>query len=61
MRKKVVILVNIRSYINDDQLAQLIENARYKEIALLFIESMERKLPEGVWRYIIDDDQCEIY
>ncbi len=61
LRKKLVILVNIRSYINDDQLRQLIKNVRYKEIALFFIENMERKLPEGVFRYIIDGDQCEIF
>ena len=61
MRKKVIILVNVRSYMNDDQLKQLIETVQYKEIALLFIENMERELPKGVRRYIIDRDQCEIY
>ena len=59
--KKVIVLINIRSYINDNQLKQLIENVQYKEIAILFIENKERALPDGVYRYIIDCDQCEIY
>ena len=61
MRKKVIILVNLRSYVNDNQLKLLMETIRYKEIALLFIENMERNLPASVFRYIIDKDQCEIY
>lgn len=61
VKKKVFILVNFRSYINDDQLKLLLENIRYKEVALFFIENVERELPEGVCRYIIDCDKCEIY
>ena len=61
LRKKVIILINIRSYINDEQLKQLLAEVRYKEIALLLIENMERELPAGVHRYIIDSDQCEIF
>ena len=61
MNKKLIILVNLRSYINDEQLKLLVENLRYKEITLLFIENMERKLLNGFYRYIIDSDQCEIY
>ena len=61
MRKKIIILINVRSYINDDQLKLLIESVQYKEIAILFIENVERELPKGVRRYIMDCDQCEIY
>ena len=61
LKKKIIIMVNIRSYVNDDQLKILIENIRYKEIALLFIENVERELPDSICRYIIDRDHCEIY
>lgn len=61
LKKKIIIMVNIRSYVNDDQLKLLIENIRYKEIALLLIENVERELPDSICRYIIDRDHCEIY
>lgn len=61
MRKKVIVLVNIGSYVSYGQLEQIIQNAVYNEIALLLIENMQRELPEQVYQYIIDKDSCEIF
>ena len=61
MRKKVVVLINIGSYVTYEQLEQVIKNAAYNEIALLMIENVQKKLPEKVYQYIIDKDSCEIF
>lgn len=59
-KKKLLVLVNIRSYIDNQQLEQLVKNARYNEINLLLIENMQRDFAKGMVRYIIDCDGCEI-
>ena len=42
MKKKLIIFVNIRSYLNDIQIEQVSEIAVYNEIAILFIENIQR-------------------
>lgn len=61
MHKKVIVLVNIGSFVSEDQLEQILQNAVYSEIALLMIENMQRKLKDEVYQYIIDKDGCEIF
>lgn len=61
LRKKVVVFVNIRSYINDEQLEQLIKTAKYNEIAVLLIENHQKGFSKETIRYIIDRDGCEIF
>lgn len=61
MQKRLVVLVNIRSYITDLQLEQLIETAAYSEILLLLIENCQRDFSNQLFRYIIDVDGCEIF
>lgn len=58
---KLVILVNIRSYLNDRQYEALIQEIKYQEIKALFIENQERACVKGGLRYIIDKDGCEIF
>lgn len=58
---RLIILVNIRSYLNDTQFDELIQEIKYKEIKVLFIENQGRGCAEGGMRYIIDKDGCEIY
>ena len=60
LKKKVIVFVNIRSYINDKQLGQLIDIACYEEIKILFIENVQRKSNEQTDTFIIDCDGCEI-
>lgn len=58
---RLIILVNIRSYLNDRQFDELIQEIKYQEIKVLFIENKGRGCAEGGMRYIIDKDGCEIY
>lgn len=61
MRKKVIVLVNVRTYISDIQMKQLLKTAVYNEIALLLIENSQRDFSNGMYRCIIDSDNCEIF
>lgn len=58
---KLIIFVNLRSYLSDRQFRGLIQEIKYQEIKALFIENQERPCIEGGMRYIIDKDGCEIY
>lgn len=60
LNKKLVILVNIRSYLSLEKVAQLVEFAKYNEINLLLIESMQREFTDVTKKFIIDADGCEI-
>ena len=57
---RLVVFVNLRSFLSDEQLYELIKNVSYEDISLLLIESKERSCISGVNRYIIDMDLCEI-
>ena len=59
--KKLLIFVNIRSYLENDQIRELMKNAVYNEISLLFIENIQRDFSKDEKYYIIDKDNCEIY
>ena len=58
---KLIIFVNLRSYLSDRQFRGLIQEIKYQEIKALFIENQEKACIEGGMRYIIDKDGCEIY
>ena len=58
---KLIIFVNLRSYLSDRQFMGLIQEIKYQEIKALFIENQEKACMEGVMRYSIDRDGCEIY
>lgn len=57
---KLIICVNIRSYLSDNQMKKLITDIKYEEFSLLFIENQERTCLPDVKRYIMDRDLCEI-
>lgn len=59
--KKLLIFVNIRSYLENNQIRELMKNAVYNEISLLFIENIQRDFSKDEKYYIIDKDNCEIY
>ena len=61
MGKKVFVFVNIRSYLENEQIQELVKNAVYNEISLLFIENVQRDFSEMENYYIIDKDGCEVY
>lgn len=58
---KVFIFVNLRSYLSDAQMEELIKELEYQDVSGLFIENQQRSCLKGVKWYIIDKDQCEIY
>ena len=60
MGKKLLVFVNIRSDLEKDQIQELMKNAVYNEIALSFIENIQRDFPKDKKYYIIDKDGCEI-
>lgn len=60
LNKKLIVLVNIRSFLSNEQLEQLFLFVRHNEIKLLLYESMQRDFTESTKKYIIDIDQCEI-
>ena len=61
MGKKLLVFVNIRSDLEKDQIHELMKNAVYNEIALLFIENIQRDFSKDKKYYIIDKDKCEVY
>lgn len=58
MKKKLIILVNIRCYLTNEQIDQLAESCMYNEIALLLIENVQRDFSDKRNYCIIDQDEC---
>ena len=58
---KIITFINLRSYLNDVQMEQLLKDAIYQEIQILLVENQERTCLKDTFRYIIDNDKCEIY
>ena len=58
---KLVVFINARCFQNDERIRRLCEEIKYMEIKGLFIENSEKTCVEGMERYIIDKDKCEIY
>lgn len=61
LRKRVLVLVNARSYFDEKQLEELRKNAIYNEVALLLIENQQKSFSKPIKQYIIDEDGCEIF
>lgn len=57
---KCLIFLNLQSYLTKKEMELLYEHSRYKEVALLFIESAHRYKLGDEKCVIIDDDLCEI-
>ena len=60
LKKTVFVFVNLRSYLTDGQLDQLIREAAYQEVQILLVENVMRDCVNGGKRCIIDSDKCEI-
>ena len=58
---KVFMFVNLRSYLTDYQIQEVIKEMKYQDVRGMFIESQQKGCIEGVRQYIIDIDRCEIY
>ena len=58
--ERLVRYMRIVERLSNQQIDELIKEATYQEIQLLLIETCARDCIEGVTRYIIDKDGCEI-
>lgn len=56
----VIILVNIKDFLDKEQLLELYKMTCYNKINLLLIESEQRQLLENEKYYVIDKDNCLI-
>ena len=61
MKRKLIILINFRSYVCDNQYEEFIRMCRYKEINVLLMENHKNDCVSGVKQYILDSDRCEIF
>ena len=60
LRKKLLALTNISSFLKTDDIKEFINMCAYLKINLLFIESKEILLQVPAKTYIIDNDKCLI-
>ncbi len=58
LKKKLIILVNSRSYLTSNQIDQIAELCMYSEVALLLIENVQRDFSKKRNYCIIDCDEC---
>ena len=61
LQERMIIFINLRSYLSDVQMQEVIQEIQYQEIQAIFIENQERNCLGGGKRYIIDTDRCEIF
>ncbi|MCH5272785.1 MAG: type II-A CRISPR-associated protein Csn2 [Lachnospiraceae bacterium] len=57
---KLLVLVNIKSYLSNEQLSELYKTAFYYKINVLLIESTQKERLEGEKQYILDHSDCLI-
>ena len=60
LNKKLFVLINARSFISDAQIRMLMEELKYQDWKILFVESFARDCIPSVQRCIIDKDNCVI-
>lgn len=58
---RLFIFVNIRSYLSEEQMQEIVKELCYQEVHALFIENQQRSCMKGGRQYIIDKDRCEIF
>lgn len=58
LKKKLIILVNSRSYLTSNQIDQIAELCMYSEVGLLLIENVQRDFSKKRNYCIIDCDEC---
>lgn len=60
LKTKLFVFINLRSFLSETQMEQLIKELSYQEVKVLLIENQAKYCLKGVRRYIIDKDGCEI-
>lgn len=59
-RRKLFLFVGLRSYLSDSELDLFVDTVRRRGHEVVLIEAVERIAINGIKRYIIDNDLCEI-
>lgn len=59
-KKKLFIMVNLRSYLSDEEMKMFMRDVLARKIQVLLIESSERSVLDEEKRYIVDADLCVI-
>lgn len=59
-RRKFYVIINLRSYLSDEETALFMETALQHRFSILMIESGERPLLPQECRFLVDKDLCEI-
>ena len=59
-RRKLFILVGLRSYLDDTEMTMFVESVYKHGYSIVLIEPVERKSIDKLKRFIIDEDLCEI-
>lgn len=60
LRIRLLLFVNLKSYLSGEELEELYRMAGYLKIQLLLVESHEREMLPAEQYYIIDSDKCLI-
>lgn len=59
-KKKLFIMVNLRSYLSDEEMKMFMRDVLARKIQVLLIESSERSVLDEEKRHIVDADLCVI-
>lgn len=58
--KKLFVILNMRSFMETEQIVLMLEELLHYDIKILFIENVQRDCLKIGKRYIMDKDRCEI-
>lgn len=61
LHKKIIVFVNLTSYLTEQEIGELVLQADYLKIFIVLIESRENRFSFPAKYYIIDKDGCEIF
>ena len=57
-RKKLFILVNLRSYLSETEMAQFVKSVIAHQYEILLVDAVDFPVLKGEQRHIVDADQC---
>ncbi len=58
--RKLFVLVNMRSFVDDEEMQRFIDTVRERDYQIILLENMEHTLLRGEKRYLVDENLCEI-
>lgn len=58
--RKLFVLVNMRSFVEDDEMQCFINTVLERNYQVLMLDNIEHKLLKGEKRYLVDENLCEI-